>query len=175
MEHLQYPIGRFHAPEYISAERLATDMNTLTDFPQRLRDAVATLSDAQLDTPYREGGWTVRQVVHHCADSHSNALNRLKLALTEDAPNIKPYAEDLWATLADSSLPVESSLMMLQGMHARWVAILQSLSAQERARTFVHPQYGKIFTIDAQTALYGWHSAHHLAHITELKKRNGWQ
>lgn len=175
MEHLQYPIGRFNAPTEYTAELRAQHISTLRDFPQQIRAAVAGLSDAQLNTPYREGGWTIRQVVHHCSDSHMNGIIRLKLALTENSPTIKPYDEAAWAQLADSTtLPVEPALSVIEGVHMRWAAVLESLAPADFGRTFVHPQYGHVYTIDEQTALYAWHSRHHLAHITSLKARMGW-
>jgi len=143
--------------------------------PKRMREAVAGLGDIQLDTPYRPGGWTVRQVVHHVPDSHLNAYIRLKLALTEDAPTIKPYDEKTWAMLADSRLPVEISLTLLDSVHARWVALCRNLKASDWARTFNHPEYPEgPRTIDWLVQVYAWHSNHHLAHITSLRKREGW-
>jgi hypothetical protein len=143
--------------------------------PGRMREAVAGLGDIQLDTPYRPGGWTVRQVVHHVPDSHVHAYIRLKLALTEDAPTIKPYDEKTWAMLADSRLPVEISLTLLDSIHARWVALCRDLKASDWARTFNHPEYPEgPRTIDWLVQVYAWHSNHHLAHITSLRKREGW-
>jgi len=143
--------------------------------PKRMREAVAGLGDIQLDTPYRPGGWTVRQVVHHVPDSHLNAYIRLKLALTEDAPTIKPYDEKTWAMLADSRLPVEISLTLLDSVHARWVALCRNLKASDWARTFNHPEYPEgPRTIDWLVQVYAWHSNHHLAHITSLRAREGW-
>jgi hypothetical protein len=143
--------------------------------PRRMREAVAGLGDIQLDTPYRPGGWTVRQVVHHVPDSHLHAYIRLKLALTEDAPTIKPYDEKTWAMLADSRLPVEISLTLLDSIHARWVALCRDLKASDWARTFNHPEYPEgPRTIDWLVQVYAWHSNHHLAHITSLRKREGW-
>jgi hypothetical protein len=143
--------------------------------PGRMREAVAGLGDIQLDTPYRPGGWTVRQVVHHVPDSHVHAYIRLKLALTEDAPTIKPYDEKTWAMLADSRLPVEVSLTLLDSIHARWVALCRNLKASDWARTFNHPEYPEgPRTIDWLVQVYAWHSNHHLAHITSLRKREGW-
>jgi hypothetical protein len=147
----------------------------LAALPGRMREAVAGLTDAQLDTPYRPGGWTVRQVVHHVPDSHVHAYIRLKLALTEDSPTIKPYDEKTWAQLADSRLPVEVSLTLLDSVHARWVALCRDLKASDWARTFNHPEYPDgLRTIDWLVQVYAWHSNHHLAHITSLRKREGW-
>lgn len=143
--------------------------------PARLRDAVRGLTDAQLDTPYREGGWSVRQVVHHVPDSHLNAYIRTKLALTEETPLIKPYDEATWATLEDSrSTPVEVSLTLLESLHARWVGLLRSLDEQQFAREFRHPDHGGKQTVDWLVALYSWHSRHHVGHVTSLRERNGW-
>lgn len=139
-----------------------------------MRAAVQGLSPQQLDTRYRPQGWTVRQVVHHVPDSHMNAYIRFKLALTEDAPTIKTYHEDLWAELADSrSTPVETSLTLLETLHERWVALLRSLKDEDWKRSFRHPELGPM-PLDANLALYAWHGAHHTAHITTLRQRNGW-
>jgi uncharacterized damage-inducible protein DinB len=152
----------------------AAHIHTLKMLPGRLRTAVAGLSDAQLDTPYREGGWTLRQVVHHVADSHTNSYVRFKLALTEDWPTIKPYDEAAWANLADSRwLPVEVSLAMIEGLHTRWVGLLESLSDADFQKGFEHPEMGRQ-NLAKVLALYDWHSRHHTAHITGLRQRQGW-
>jgi uncharacterized damage-inducible protein DinB len=173
LDDLRYPIGRFTPPAGSTAEVRAESMEALRLLPQRLRAAVAGLDAAQLDTPYREGGWTVRQVVHHVADSHANAYIRFKLALTEDWPTIKPYDEAAWANLADSKLPVEGSLAMIEALHGRWVALLESLNEEEFQRGYTHPQMGRQ-SLDAALELYEWHSRHHTAHITTLRARQGW-
>ena len=143
--------------------------------PSLMREAVRGLSDPQLDTPYRPGGWTVRQVVHHVPDSHMHAYVRLKLALTEDTPTIKPYDEKPWAELADSQMPIEVSLGLLDGIHARWVTLLRAMRPGDWARTFNHPEYPEgPRTIDWLVQAYAWHSRHHLAHITSLREREGW-
>jgi hypothetical protein len=139
-----------------------------------MRAAVAGLTEVQLDTPYRDGGWTVRQVVHHVADSHMNGFIRVKLALTEQDPTIKPYDENSWARLADMRLPVDVSLGLLAAVHARWTAIYEAMTPDQFARTFVHPELGERLTLDRHVQLYGWHSRHHVAHITELRRRQGW-
>ena len=139
-----------------------------------MREAVGGLSDAQLDTPYRPGGWTVRQVVHHVADSHLNAFIRLKLALTETAPRITPYDEKAWAELADARLPTAVSLDLLASVHARWIALYGSMDEGHFTRTFVHPEYAEPQTLDRQVQMYSWHSRHHVAHITALRQRDGW-
>jgi len=144
----------------------------IAELPTRLRAAVAGLTDAQLDTPYRPGGWTVRQVVHHVADSHLNAYIRLKFALTEEKPAIKPYDQDAWAGLADSRLPVEMSLATLDGVHARWTGLYRSLTDEQFGRTFRHPEIGTV-TLDRQLQMYAWHGRHHVAHITALREREG--
>jgi uncharacterized damage-inducible protein DinB len=152
----------------------AAHIQTLRLLPGRLREAVNGLSDHQLDTPYRAEGWTVRQVVHHVADSHANSYVRFKLALTEDWPTIKPYDEAAWANLADSRwLPVEVSLSMTEALHLRWVALLESLSDEDFQRGYEHPKMGRQ-NLATALALYDWHSRHHTAHITSLRAREGW-
>jgi uncharacterized damage-inducible protein DinB len=152
----------------------SANMQTLRLLPVRLRAAVSGLSDAQLDTPYREGGWTARQVVHHVADSHANCYIRFKLALTEDWPTVKPYDEAAWANLADSRwLPVEVSLAMIEALHGRWVGLLESLSDEDFQKGFEHPELGRQ-NLAKVLALYDWHSRHHTAHITHLRARQGW-
>jgi hypothetical protein len=173
---LQYPIGRFSMAAPITDAVRHTAVQEIAALPARMRKAVAGLSDAQLDTPYRPGGWTVRQVVHHVPDSHVNAYIRLKLALTEDSPTIKPYDEKTWAQLVDARMPVDVSLALLDGVHARWVALCQALKPADWARTFIHPEYPEgPRTIDWLVQAYAWHSNHHLAHITSLKDREGWR
>jgi DinB family protein len=145
----------------------------IATMPARLRDAVRSLSVAQLDTPYRPGGWTVRQVVHHLGDSHMNAFVRLKLALTENNPTVKPYDEKAFAELPDQQLPIDVSLVLLDGLHARWAAVLNTLTDDQFARPLYHPEIGAI-TIEYLVQSYGWHSRHHVAHITRLREREGW-
>jgi uncharacterized damage-inducible protein DinB len=153
----------------------APAIQVLAELPARMRDAVAGLNDSQLDTPYRDQGWTVRQVVHHVPDSHTNAYIRLKLALTEDVPTIKPYDEKAWAILPDMKMPIESSLRLLDGVHTRWVAILRALKPEDWPRRFIHPEYPEgPRTVDWLLQVYAWHSRHHLAHITTLLERRGW-
>ena len=170
LDELRYPVGRFAAA---AAGSRADQIETLRQLPSRLRQSVAGLDDAQLDTPYREGGWTVRQVVHHYADSHANSYIRVKLALTEDAPTINAYDEAAWARLPDSRMPVDVSLPFIEAVHARLVALLESMSDADYARTFVHPERGAV-TLANNLALYAWHSRHHVAHITRLRERMGW-
>lgn len=165
MEHLQYPIGKFTAPEHVTDEMRQAWIEAIAALPSRLEAALEGITDAQLDTPYRPEGWTVRQVVHHLADSHINAYCRLHLALTEDAPTIKPYNEGDWAKLSDSTLPIEHSLDILRGVHFRWVHLLRNMSDGDFQRTYVHPQYGKVYSMDTMSALYAWHGQHHLGHV----------
>jgi hypothetical protein len=172
-EDLRYPIGKFHAPTENTAAVRAAQIEALRLLPERLRAAVAGLSDAQLDTPYRDGGWTVRQVVHHFADSHANSYIRFKLALTEDWPTIKPYDEAAWARLADSSLPIELSLVFITGLHQRLVALLELMTEKDFERGFNHPERGRV-TLATNLAIYEWHSRHHVAHISNLRARKGW-
>lgn len=170
----RYPIGKFHYEGPPSEQQRRQFLEEIASTPANLRSAVKGLSPAQLDTPYRDGGWTVRQVVHHVPDSHLNSYVRFKLALTEDDPTIKPYAEDRWAELADSkSTPIEVSLTLLDSLHDRWVRLLRSLNADDWKRTFRHPELGAM-TLEKNLALYAWHGRHHVAHITELRKRMGW-
>ncbi len=170
---LSYPIGKFAPPTAIDAATLETWISEIAAAPTQLREAVAGLSDAQLDTPYRPGGWTVRQVVHHVADSHMNAYIRFKLALTEENPVITAYSQPDWAELADSRLPVAPSLELTDALHTRMVALLRSVTPEQWSRTFRHPELGNR-RMDATVGLYAWHGKHHTAHITELRKRQGW-
>jgi uncharacterized damage-inducible protein DinB len=171
----RYPIGRPEPRTELSTQERLELIEQIADAPARLRAAVAGLSDAQLDTPYREGGWTARQVVHHVPDSHLNAYMRLKLALTEEEPAIRPYDEAKWAELDDSrTTPVETSLQLLESLHARWVGLLRSLSESDFRRTFRHPERPAPQSIDSLIATYAWHGRHHVAHITQLRERNGW-
>jgi hypothetical protein len=169
----RYPVGPCPQPQSADSAQIHAYIATLAALPENLRSAVYGLSDAQLDTPYREGGWTVRQLVHHIADSHMNAYARTKLALTEDWPAIKPYDEKLWARLPDSVLPVEVSLEILDPLHRRWVAVFKSLSGADWERGYQHPERGRTTLLQA-LALYDWHARHHVAHITELRKSKGW-
>jgi hypothetical protein len=165
LENLKFPIGRWQRPEGVSAADLQTYQATLAAFPAQIRAQVAHLSDEVLNTPYRPEGWTVRQVVHHCADSHTNALIRFKLALTEEKPTIRPYKENLWAQLPDYHLPVESSLRIIDAVHERLVFVLQQMRPEDWAREYVHPEYGVVFRLDQVAALYAWHCRHHMGHI----------
>jgi uncharacterized damage-inducible protein DinB len=174
LDDLRYPIGRFSPPASSIPGIRAAHIQTLRMLPERLHAAVRGLNDAQLDTPYREGGWTVRQLIHHVADSHANSYVRFKLALTEDWPTIKGYDEAAWAELADSRLlPIDVSLKWIEALHARWVALLESLSPEDFRKGFVHPELGRQ-NLATSLALYEWHSRHHTAHITALRARQGW-
>jgi hypothetical protein len=171
----RYPVGRFVYPGVGDDARRRAAIQSIADTPARLRAAVAGLSREQMETPYRDGGWTVRQVAHHVPESHMNAYIRFKLALTEDSPTIKPYHEDRWAMTGDVPVtPVETSLALLDALHARWVDLLHTLRGADWERTYVHPEYGKTFTLDQVLALYEWHGRHHVAHVTSLRERKGW-
>ncbi|MBB6097965.1 putative damage-inducible protein DinB [Deinobacterium chartae] len=169
----RYPIGDFVNPGPLETAQRRDLIARIAQTPARLRAAVSGLSDAQLDTSYREGGWTVRQVVHHVPDSHMNAYIRVKLALTEERPTIKAYLEDRWAKLPDSRLPVEPSLALLENLHLRLDALLRSLSEADLERPFVHPERGEMRLGDL-IPLYAWHGDHHVAHVTALRQRMGW-
>jgi hypothetical protein len=174
MTDLRYPISKFHFDGPLTEEQKQKSLDDIASAPANLRKAVKGLSEAQLDTPYRPDGWTVRQVVHHVPDSHMNAYIRFKLALTEDEPTIKPYAEDRWAKLADTkATPTEVSLTMLESLHDRWVRLLRSLGPEDWKRTFRHPEMGAM-TLEKTLALYAWHGRHHVAHVTGLRERSGW-
>jgi uncharacterized damage-inducible protein DinB len=175
LEQLKYPIGTYKKPAVLTPEIISTYIAVIEDFPSKLKIEVETLSDEQLDVPYRPGGWTIRQLVNHCADSHMNALVRFKLALTEDNPTIKPYREDLWAELADSkSMPIGPALEILDGLHKRWSILLKSLTSEDYNKKYIHPDKGRAVPLDETIGLYAWHCNHHLAHITTLKKSNNW-
>ena len=172
---LRYPIGRFTPVIPITDAMRHAAIEEMAALPSRMRNAVAGLTDAQLDTPYRPDGWTVRQVVHHVPDSHVNAYIRLKLALTENMPTITPYNEQTWARLSDSRMPVEVSLSLLESVHARWAALCRDLKPPDWERAFIHPEYPDgPRTIDWLVQIYAWHSNHHLAHITSLRQRERW-
>lgn len=172
---LRYPIGRFAYDGDTSSEAIDRSIADIDALPSALRAAVGGLTEEQLDTPYREDGWTPREVVHHVADSHMNAYVRYKLALTEDAPTIKPYDEAAWTKLADvKSVPIEVSLSLIYALHTRWVALLRSMPASSFERTYVHPEQTARVPLRTATALYAWHGRHHTAHISALRERNGW-
>ena len=170
---LRFPLGKFDKSAEITREIRRHYILTVKELPEKIKEAVSGLTAVQLDTPYRPGGWTVRQTIHHVADSHLNSLCRFKLALTEDKPTIRPYAEDLWAELADSSLPVEVSLQLVEAVHTRWAALLDSMTDADFQRELIHPDSGE-WTLEKMLALYEWHGRHHTAHISRLRERNGW-
>jgi hypothetical protein len=173
MDDIRYPIGHFRsAPSYSASDRSA-NIETLRELPERLRAVVSGLEDAQLDTPYRDGGWTVRQVVHHVADSHLNSYVRCKLALTEYEPTVKPYDESAWARLPDNRMPVDVSLVLTASLHLRWVVLFESLTEKDFGKKFLHPERGPE-DLATTLALYAWHSRHHTAHITGLRARMKW-
>lgn len=174
MDDARYPIGAFGADLKSTPAKREAQIGILEAAPGKLRAAVEGLVAAQLDTPYREGGWTVRQVVHHVPDSHLNAYIRCKWTLTEDRPVIKPYVEDRWAALPDTrETPLEVSLVLLAALHERWITLLRALSEDDFARAFIHPENGSQ-TLAQTLAYYAWHSQHHTAHITSLRQRRGW-
>jgi uncharacterized damage-inducible protein DinB len=170
----RYPLGRFTPDAEPTPATRARHIEAIAGLPQRMRKALAGLKDNQLNTPYREGGWTVRQVVHHVPDSHLNAYIRFKWTLTEEKPTIKPYDEGAWAALKDSELtPVDVSLNLMEALHTRWAVLLRSLKAEDFRRTFIHPESGS-HDLDWLLGLYSWHGNHHLAHITSLRERMNW-
>jgi len=172
---MRYPIGKFERPEKFRKGDTKRFIREIDRFPKRLKDAVKTLSPEQLDTPYRDGGWTVRQLVNHCADSHMNAFCRFRLALTEDNPTIKAYDQDKWGQLIDSrTADVKFSLNILASLHKRWTLLMKSFEKEDFLKTFRHPEEGRDIPLFEAIALYGWHCNHHLAHVTSLKSRKGW-
>lgn len=174
MSDLSYPIGKYKREETVTAERRAEWIRDIAGTPAALRRAAEPLTDVQLDTLYRPGGWTVRQVVHHVPDSHMNAFIRFKLALTEDVPTIKPYDQDMWAGLADAKGPIVHSLALLEALHERWVRLLEAMSPADYQKSFRHPEHGRTMTLHETLGLYSWHGRHHTAHITSLAERSGW-
>jgi DinB family protein len=172
---LRYPIGTWTKPASITDADRRAWVEEIARAPAALRKAATGLTDAQLDTHYRPGGWTVRQVVHHVPDSHMNAYIRFKLALTEDEPTIKPYEEKKWATLADTrTVPVAVSLALLEGIHARWMAVLRSMSPADFSRGYNHPEQNRVVPLGEALSMYAWHGKHHVAHISQLRVREGW-
>jgi len=170
----RYPIGRYLKEETVSPAKRGTWIGEIAEAPAQLRAAVQGLNESQFDTPYRDGGWTVRQVVHHVPDSHLNAYVRFKLALTEDNPTIKPYEEALWARLPDTAATqVGVSLMLLEALHRRWVVLLRAMQESEWSRTYIHPEDGQL-RLDYILGMYAWHGKHHIAHVTSLRERMGW-
>ena len=175
MESITHPIGKFLFDKDVTPGKRAACVGDITELPARLRAVVDGLSSSQLDTPYREGGWTVRQVIHHLADSHMNSFTRFKLALTEDAPTIKPYNQTAWAATADvAGGDVALSLVLMEGLHGRWTVLLSAMTAADFTRTFLHPESGPQ-TLDRALQTYAWHGRHHVAHIVTLRERKGWR
>lgn len=168
----QYPIGKFSLPESISPEDRIRYIETIASAPVKLRESASGISAAQLDTPYREGGWTIRQVIHHIPESHMNAYIRFKLALTETDPVIKPYDEAAWARLSDVAVaPIETSIVLLEALHKRWVVLMRGLAGDDWRKRFVHPEYGQARTLEQTLALYAWHGNHHIAHVKSIVDR----
>ena len=175
MNPLQYPIGKFEMPEFMSLDLLKSWVVTIEVFPDMIKKATNHLAEDQIDTPYREDGWTIRQVVHHVADSHMNAYIRFKLAITEDKPVIKPYKQGLWALYPDANeMEIDASVMIIEGVHDRWVALMKTLDRKDWKRVYVHPEYNREIALDEAAGQYAWHCKHHLAHINGLKERMGW-
>lgn len=175
LDTLRFPIGKFVKPESISSDQIKDCISRIESFPSRLKKEVLHLTEDQLDTPYRPEGWTIRQVVHHCADSHMNAIVRFKLTLSENGTTIKPYAENLFAEMADYNLPIDSALQILDGVHLRLGVLLSAMKTEDFVRYYVHPEYGTNYRLDQAAMLYAWHCDHHLAHITKLMERKGWK
>jgi uncharacterized damage-inducible protein DinB len=173
MSDLRFPTGKFSFDPDITPDKRRECIARIAAAPTALRNAVSGLDEHQLDTPYRPDGWTVRQVVHHLADSHVNAFIRFKLALTEHNPTIKPYDEAAWALLADMRAAADVSLALVDGVHLRWVLVLESMTDQDFARPLQHPEMGPL-TLDRMLQLYAWHGGHHIAHVTALRQREGW-
>ncbi len=175
MEHLKYPIGHVHIPENISAKDIENWIFDIEEFPSKLENLVKNLSEEQLNTPYRNGGWTIRQTIHHCGDSHINSYIRFKWTLTEDKPTIKAYFEDRWAELFDAKdAPIELSLLFIKALHAKWVYLLKGLTEDDLNNVFIHPESGDSVSLKKNIAIYAWHCNHHYAHIKNVLIRNKW-
>jgi hypothetical protein len=174
IESLQYPIGKLSVPKEISEEHISKWIDDIAEFPKNIRQLTENLSDEELNWKYRPDGWSIRQVVHHCADSHINSIIRYKLTLTEDVPTIKPYLEDKWAELADTfETPISASLSLLDGLHSRWVVLLRSMSPQDFEKKLFHPEHGRELSLNFMTGLYSWHCRHHTAHIKQALEHKG--
>jgi hypothetical protein len=170
IDELKYPIGKFQKPTSISTVQIDDWIRTIEEFPQKLNTEVKNLTEIELAKQYRPGAWTIKQIVHHCADSHMNSFIRFKLALTEDTPTIKPYFENLWAELPDGKdFPIESSLKLIEGLHERWIKLLRSLSANDLERQFKHPEKSELISLKVNLGIYAWHCEHHLAHVKIAK------
>lgn len=176
LQDLRYPIGRFQKQDHYSADEVKSNIQIISALPSKFMNLLGGWDDEKLDTPYRPDGWTIRQLVHHVADSHMNAYIRFRLALTEDAPTIKPYKENLWAELPDAkSAQVELSLQLMKYIHLRWVLLMNSMDEADLARAYVHPDTGRIYPLAEVIALYAWHSEHHYQQAFTLAQRNHWQ
>ncbi len=174
IDKLRFPVGKYEAPESITEAQIKAWIKIIGAFPAQIKERIAGLSQVELTWKYRTDGWNIRQLIHHCADSHMNSMIRFKLALTERQPAIKPYLENYWAEMIDSTLaPVEWSISILDGLHKRWVFLLESLNEEELERIFVHPEYGHAFRLDGTIGLYAWHCEHHLAHLEQALKGKG--
>lgn len=176
LEKLKYPIGKFEFPIEFTSEYLSDKIKEIESFPERLEKETLHLTNEQLDTPYRPDGWTVRQVIHHCAESHMNCYMRIKWALTENNPVIKAYDETLWSELPDNlRMPIEPTLVLLKGLHSRLAYIMRNLSKSDLEKSFIHPENNSEYKIKQLIGTYAWHGNHHLAHITTLKKFKDWK
>lgn len=173
MEDLKYPNGKLQIPETYTEQEIKDWIRDIEAFPSLMRAEVSDLSTKQIEWKYRPEGWCIRQVVHHCADSHINSQMRFKLALTEDKPTIKPYKEGLWAQLPDMYAPIDWSLDLLDALHKRWVRLITNLTADELAREYIHPEHSRVFNLGQTIALYAWHCKHHLAHVRQAKASKG--
>lgn len=173
IENLKFPIGKFQKPEFISQELIHNWSKIIAQFPEKIKQETQNLTEQDYEKRYRPDGWTIRQLVHHCADSHMNSLIRFKLALTEDNPTIKPYFENLWAELSDSkNIPIDSSVKILEGLHARWMNLLESLDDEDLEKHFFHPEAKENISLKTNIGIYAWHCEHHLAHIKIAKRNN---
>lgn len=175
LEKLKYPIGKFISPTHFNSEYISNNITIIESFPDKLRKETIYLTDEQLDTPYRPGGWSVRQVIHHCAESHMNCFIRIKWALTENNPVIKAYDEKLWSELQDNlTMPIQPTLQLLEGLHFRLAYIMKNLSPSDLDKSFIHPENNSEYLLKQIIGMYAWHCNHHLAHITTLKKDRNW-
>ncbi len=173
LDQLRFPIGEFEKPNTITPNHIDEWINTIENFPKRIKAITSGLSEEELNYRYRPDGWTIKQVVHHCADSHINSIIRFKLALTEDSPTIRPYFEDRWANLVDYSHDIQLSITILEGVHAKLGILLRRLNSEELKREFIHPEHGKRFSLEETIGVYAWHSNHHYAHIEQALKHKG--
>lgn len=175
MDKLKYPIGQENIPNEITLKNISKWITDIENFPKNLENLVKNLSEEQLNTPYREGGWTVRETIHHCGDSHVNSYIRFKWALTENQPIIKAYYEDRWARLFDSKeAPIDISLLFIKALHAKWVYLLKGLTTEDLNKVFIHPESGETVSLERNIGIYAWHCNHHFAHIENLLKRKNW-